>query len=149
MQGISEQDEAGETQLRVRGGDLRGDPSAHGFAADDQAPPRALHLRAHTVDDRPITTLEHRRPIRDPPALLGVEKIERDDVDAQRGQRARKIDHERAALSRAGTVPQNQRGADGRDIGPGGASGGIDERRGRVARLQTNGELTRTFQGSR
>ena len=89
----------------------RGDAAAHGLAADEQRPLRAVDLRADRVDDRAITRLERRRAIRNPPALLGVEEVEGDDVDAQRRQPAGEVDHEGAALAGAGAVSEDERGA--------------------------------------
>ena len=48
------------------------------------------------------------------PSLFGVEEVEGDDVEAECGQRAGELDHPRTALTRAGAVRQNQRGADRR-----------------------------------
>ena len=112
MQRIAEQHEPGDRQLRIGGRDLRRDAPAHRLAADEQRAPRRVDRGAHRVDHRAIAGFERRRAIRNLAPLLGVEKIEGDDVDAERGQRVREVDHERAALAGAGAVPEDQRGAD-------------------------------------
>src|SRR5476651_517561 len=108
MQRVAEQHEAGEWQLRIRGRHLCRDAPAHRLAADEERALRARQLRANRVDDRAITRLERRRAIRNLPPLLGVEKIEGDDVDAQRRQRVCEVDHERAALPGAGAMPEDE-----------------------------------------
>ena len=50
-------------------------------------------------------------PIREPASLFRVEKIEGDEVEAERGERARVVDHERAALAGAGAVREDERRA--------------------------------------
>ena len=51
--------------------------------------------------------------------MLGVEKVEGDDVGAKRGKRVRESDDERALLAGAGAVGENQRAFDGLSLAPG------------------------------
>ena len=89
MKRIAEQHEARERQAGVGGRDLRRDAAAHRFPADEERVPRAVHVIAHGVDDGAVAGFEHRRAIGQLALLLGVEKVEGDDVGAERGQRVR------------------------------------------------------------
>ena len=72
--------------------------------------------------------------------MLGVEKIERDDVDAERGDRAGEAGDERAVLARARAMREHQRRAGA--VAP----NGIHERRGDGVRRYVDAKLTRIFQ---
>src|SRR6185503_2260614 len=82
--------------------EMRGDPSPHRLAADEQlrrlAPaPGRLHGLAKCL-------LEHRRPIRRGFLQALVWEVERDDVNAARGERLRHTGHEGMMLAGAGPM---------------------------------------------
>ena len=91
MQRISEQDEAGHGKSRISGRDVRGDPAAHRLAADEEAGSCAIDPLANRVNDCVVTGVEHRPAIRHSTVLFGVQEVEGDDVETERGQRAREM----------------------------------------------------------
>src|SRR5881396_3119176 len=143
VQWISKEDETADWKTAIGCCNLRRDTAAHRLSADEEKTARAVHIVAHRVDDRAVALFEDRTPVGEPPSLFRVEKIERDDVEAELGERVREIDDEGAALTRAGAVTQNQRGTDavGRP--------GVEERRRSGAPPNLNGQLFRTFQAPR
>ena len=100
-------------------------------------------MLAGRANHRAVAVFERRTPIRKPSSLLGVEKIEGDDVDAEIRQRAGELDHERAVLAGARAVAQHERGADRSVIG---AASGVDERRRSRARPDRDVEFKRLSQ---
>src|SRR5207245_870595 len=81
VQRIAEEDQAGNRQMRIRGGDLRCDASTHRLPADEEKAARAAHLRGNGIDDAAIAGFERRTAVGNPAALLGVEKIEGDEIE--------------------------------------------------------------------
>ena len=79
-------------------------PSAHRLAADRElrAGPTAKNTVAAGVDHLAVAGLQLVIPVGHASALLSVEKIEGDRVDAARRKRARKAHHEAARLAGAG-----------------------------------------------
>ena len=86
VQGIAEQHQSVNRQLRVGCGDMGGHASAHRLAADEQVVPGARHFLTCGVDDRSVAPLEDRTAIWNAAVLLGVREIECDDVETETGQ---------------------------------------------------------------
>src|SRR3982074_3544415 len=82
MKRIAEEDEPFDLGS-ARGSHLGGDSSAHRFAANDQRASAGLFV-ANSRDRGPETHFEGLIRVRNAPALLRVEKIERDDVNPAR-----------------------------------------------------------------
>jgi hypothetical protein len=106
MERIAEEDEA--VYVGAGGHNLGGDSPAQGFAANYQRTTADLVL-PNCLDDSPKTRLERIVRIRNAPALLRIEKIERDDVHSARCEPGGKSRHEITSLTGASSVPKNQR----------------------------------------
>ena len=105
MKWIAEADDAGE-RLQALSGQMRGNASAHRFAADEQTIGLAPFARRGGRLSKRL--LEDRRPVGR--ALLQplVREIERHDVDAARRQAARHTGHERMVLPGAGPMGEDE-----------------------------------------
>jgi hypothetical protein len=139
VQRIPKQHDSIDGQRPIRRGHVRRDTSAHRLATDEQMLVGARDRFARARDHLRIAHLEHRLTIGNPAALLHVGKIEREDIDAERRECLRERHHERAALSDAGAVSENQRDAEP------GCSGGVGER-GDRARPGLHRQFVRAFQ---
>ena len=115
MQRISERHDTRDAQLPVviRGSEMGGDAPAHRLAADKH--PVASEVLACLRDRLSITRFEDVGAIGHAAMPLGVQEIERHDVDASPGKPARELHHERALLSGSGAVRQHERGHRRRD----------------------------------
>src|SRR5437773_2749706 len=143
VQWISKENETADWKTGIGCRNLRRDPAAHRLSAQEEEPACAVHFVANRVDDRAVALFEDGPAVGAPPSLFRVKKIERDDVEAEVGERVREIDDERAALTRACAVSQDQRGTDAV------ASAGVEERRYAGAPPNLNGQFSRTFQAPR
>src|SRR2546423_1351376 len=111
MQRITEKDQAVNV-LAVSGGDLRRDSPTHRLAADNQPIALQFLVLDDRVDDRAITCFQARCGVGNLAALLGVKKIESDNVESAFGQAAREQTHKAAQLVRARAVAENDGHAD-------------------------------------
>ena len=136
MQRIAEQHEAGKNERRVGRGNMRRCASSHRLAADEQTLARTRELRARRFDDGTITGYELRHAIGNLSPLLGIEKIERHDVEAAFAERARETHHERMQLRRAGAVREDERCRK-----PGLRLRRVDQSSGGLTRGDINGDL--------
>ena len=84
---------------------------------------------------------ERRAAIGNPSALLRVQEVEGDGVDAELRKRRRERGHERAVLTRTGTMSEDQRGVEPR------LGGAIDERRHLRIAVDADWQLTATDHG--
>src|ERR1700730_2974008 len=107
MKRIAEEDEAFDVGSAC-GSNLGGDSSAQRFAANDQRAAADLFV-PDSLDHGPKTRFEGLIRIRNAPALLRIQKIERDDVNSARCKPGRKSRHEITILIGASTVPKNHR----------------------------------------
>jgi hypothetical protein len=83
MKRVAEQHEAGHWQSGIRSGDLRGDPPAHRFAADEERARGAVDVAPDVRNDGSIARLQRRTAIWKPAFPFGVEEVERDRLDAE------------------------------------------------------------------
>src|SRR3984893_14117136 len=107
MKRIAEEDEPFDVGS-ARGSNLGGDSAAHRFAANDQRAAADLFL-PDSLDHDPETNVEGLIRVRNAPALLCVQKSERDDVNSARCEPGHKSRHEITTLIGASSVPQNHR----------------------------------------
>ncbi len=107
VQRIAEEHDPASGSGPAVGRDVRGNPAAHRLAADEHG---AAALGLHGLDHRGVARLERRPPIGNAPALLGIEEIERDHVDAKLREGGGERGHEAAVLSGARAVREDQRG---------------------------------------
>jgi len=83
MQWIAEEHQTGNRKRLIGGSNVRGDPPAHRLATNEERGASGPEMLADAVDHGDITSIEHGSPIRNTPVLLGVGKIERDDVETE------------------------------------------------------------------
>src|ERR1700720_4003882 len=107
MKRIAEEDEPFDARS-ARGCNLGGDSSAHRFAANNQRAAAELFV-PNSLDHGPETRFEGLIRVRNAPALLRIQKIERDDVNSAPCKPGRKSRHEFTILIGASSVPQNHR----------------------------------------
>src|SRR5262249_2390037 len=105
MERIAEEDET--LNAGAAGSNLGRDPPAQRFAANDQF--TTADFLANSLKHCPVTRLEGSVLIRDAPALLRVQEIERDRAYSARREPARKTGHEITGLIGAGAVPKSYR----------------------------------------
>jgi len=112
MQRIAEQHKPLQFESGIIRGDVGRDASAHRLAANEQRSVRIGRVSLYRVDGCAITFVQKRPAIRHVPPLLGVEKIERNNLEPEGAEGARTLHHPWMLLTGAGAVPQNQHGAD-------------------------------------
>jgi len=138
MQRIPEQRDSLDRKRRIGRRDVRRDPAAHRFSADEEMTRGAIQLCVNRGHHRVVARLEDRLPVRNAPPRLGVWKVEGDDIDAERREGTREFDEERAVLPGPGAVPKHDR----RKRRPGRAA--VVDARGRGRRsVQRNRQLMR------
>jgi hypothetical protein len=111
VQRVSEEHQPVHVEAWIAGRDLGRDPSTHRLAADEEQL-SAGDLLPGAGDHRAIAALEQRGAIGQSPVLFGIEEIEGDDVEAEQAEAVGPVDNPGAPLTRAGSVRENQGGAD-------------------------------------
>jgi hypothetical protein len=109
MERVAEQHQSRDRQGGIGGRDLRSDSPTHRLATDEQGALRRGELSVYRRNDGSVTRLEDRRAIRNASAMFRVGKVEGDHIHAEGRDGAGEVDHERAALTGAGAVPEDQR----------------------------------------
>ena len=113
MQGIPEQDESADAVRRriasCRRGKMCGDAAAHRLAADEHRVPTERTMAPRGGNGGAIAGLELLGSIGNPTALLGVEEVEREHIDAPGGEPVGKLSDEATVLAGAGPVRQHER----------------------------------------
>ena len=114
VQRIAEGDEAGQPRPAPSGREKPAAPRCVAIRPPIDLPPSSRRATgAAWRGHRPVchggkARLEHRRAVGDLAALVDVGEVERDDVDAARGQTGRHRRHERMMLPGPGAVGQHQ-----------------------------------------
>ena len=91
---------------------MRGDSATHRLTPGEQPFVRARDMAAHVTDDRVVAGVENRPAVGQLSVLLGIGKVERDHVEAMRGQRLRVLHKKWATLTRTGPMGEDQRSPD-------------------------------------
>ena len=109
MQWVTERHHATDTKFVgvIPRRKMRCDAASHRLAADEHG--GAAEMASRRDDSGAITRVECVGAIRHAASLLGIEKVEREDVHAAVGQGVCKVGDECALLSRASTVRQDER----------------------------------------
>jgi hypothetical protein len=109
MQRVAERHDATDAELLrvIARRKMRRDAAAHRLAADEHG--RPVEFAPGGDEGGAITRIELVGAIRNAAALLGVEEVEREDVDAAIGQPLRETSDECALLSRTRAVREDKR----------------------------------------
>jgi len=109
MKWIAEQDDAADDQIRIFRGNVCRCAAAHGLAADEEAPVRALNLLTCSSNNRAVACDELRHAIGHAALLIHVVKIKRHDVEPALAEPPREAHDKRMTLTRTRAVRENQR----------------------------------------
>src|SRR5580698_4984886 len=108
MQGVAEKDNAPDVAEAALRGDHRGDASTHRLAPYEDSPGPALVFGSHGGHRSSPGRFEHVWPVGYTSLRVGVEKVERDDLDSSGRDRVRHGHHPGMALRCPGSVAEHE-----------------------------------------